>query len=157
MKKRNSLLGFLCVPMFALAQQTLATSGGEATGEAGTSSYTYGQVFYMVASSSDVSIIQGVQQPFEVSVTLSVVGIGDNIHLDYYPNPVVDYLNLNIKGMDVSGLLYELFDAGGKLVGSGRLKRAETQIYMGSLQQAMYQLKIRNSNRTIKIFKIIKN
>ena len=156
MKTTIILISILAFPIVGFSQHTLSASGGEAVWSGGTSSYTYGQVFYQTESTSTSSLSQGVQQPFEISIISSLADIGSKIHLEYYPNPVIDYLNLNVHGMEVLGLRYELFDASGRLVGFGNLENSETLINLDYLSSAIYQFKITNSEQGLKTFKLIK-
>ena len=68
MKTTIILISILAFPIVGFSQHTLSASGGEAVGSGGTSSYTYGQVFYQTESTSTSSLSQGVQQPFEISI-----------------------------------------------------------------------------------------
>ena len=54
------------------AQESPTAAGGEATGTGGTSSYSVGQVVYTTATGTNGSLAQGVQQPYEISVTNSI-------------------------------------------------------------------------------------
>jgi len=49
------------------AQVAIPASGGNATGTGGTVSYSVGQVFYTINTGTTGFIVQGVQQPFEIS------------------------------------------------------------------------------------------
>ena len=66
----KTILVLICSIIFsfsAQSQDTVAISGGEATGSGGTSSYTLGQVFYTVTNANSGSISQGVQQNFRIA------------------------------------------------------------------------------------------
>jgi hypothetical protein len=52
------------------AQTGIAAGGGNATGSGGSVSYSIGQVFYMMNTGTTGSVLQGVQQPWEISQTL---------------------------------------------------------------------------------------
>ena len=70
------------------AQHAFPVTGGEASGTGGTVSYTLGQVWYTTLNSNDVSITQGVQQPFEI---LEITGLpsstGITLDVSLFPNP----------------------------------------------------------------------
>lgn len=71
MRTRPTLLLalLLCCTTHAHAQQTAATSGGDATGTGGMVSWTLGQSAYEPTTGSGGSVYRGVQQPYEWLVT----------------------------------------------------------------------------------------
>ena len=139
------------------AQQTTLPSGGEAAGTGGTVSYSIGQAAYITNTGVNGSVAEGVQQPYEISVVTGVEQT--NIHLSafIYPNPVIDKLVLNMKDNSFSGLIYQLFDANGKLILMKEITETETSIQTQQLSAGTYFLKIMRSDKEIKSFKIIKN
>lgn len=140
------------------AQETLSTSGAEATGSGGSVSYTIGQVFYTANTGTNGSVSQGTQQPFEISV---VTGIKEaekiSLQCIAYPNPTTEFLTLKIESYEVENLKYEIFDINGKLLQSQKIESIETEISMKNYVSGNYFLKITNGNSEIKKFKIIKN
>lgn len=138
------------------AQQGTAASGGEASGTGGTVSYTVGQVDYMAISVTGYGKVdQGIQQAFEIfSVGIDDQG-GINLTSTVYPNPAVESLTLKIDG-EITGLVYQLYDDNGKLIGSEKIEGSETTIDMSQLAVARYFLKIINNNKELKTFKVIK-
>lgn len=150
------LLGFgLAV---ANAQQSTNASGGKASGSGGTATYSVGQVVYTIATGSNGSLIQGVQQPFEISVVLGVEE-AENVSLNLmaYPNPAKDRLTLKVGNQDGQNLSFLLFDLTGKLLHNAKVKSNETVINMQDYQSGIYFLKIFNTSKEIKTFKILKN
>jgi len=149
------------------AQSSFSASGGNASGSGGTVSYTAGQVVYTSVTGTNGIVIQGVQQPFEISV---VTGIEEasNITLEWsvYPNPASDILKINL-GKTENGdlkseyLRYRLYDISGKVLLEDKLDGIETTIQMGGLSSSTYILKIiqtkSGSLKELKTFKIIKN
>ena len=57
---------FFFITQIIFSQETLSTSGGNASGLGGSSSFTVGQVFYTSNSSIAGFVSQGVQQAFEI-------------------------------------------------------------------------------------------
>lgn len=155
--KNISILFFLMVLFNVNAQQTIVTSGGEASGVGGKVSYSIGQVVYNTYSSADFSITQGVQQPYEISVVLETEKINDiNIQLSVFPNPTSYLINLKVENYDFDMLAYRLYDINGKLYTFKTITQLETKIEMGNFPSAIYFLKILKNNKEIKVFKIIK-
>ena len=103
----------LCSIFFTLfsanAQQATVTSGGNATGTGGTSSYSVGQIAYTIITGAGGSINQGVQQPYE----FFTLGNDDfpeiQLTMTVYPNPTTSLIKLNIQNYGLENLNYELF------------------------------------------------
>ncbi len=138
------------------AQQATTASGGEATGIGGSASYSVGQVVYTTHVGSNVSVAQGVQQPYEISVTIGLDETGINLNLLAYPNPTTNDLILEIDNYDKT-LSYQLYDIGGKLIESKQITTSTTTIVMNELAAATYFLKVSRNKKEIKTFKILKN
>lgn len=140
------------------AQKSVNATGGNASGSGGSVSYSVGQVVFTTYTATYGSIIQGVQQPFEISVITSLEEAKDiNLAVDAYPNPVSENLTLKIDYIKFSSLNYQLFDANGKLLKKEQITGAETKIAMSNLIQSIYFVKVYNGNKEIKSFKIIKS
>ena len=152
---------FVCLGLNAVYSQNANTaSGGNASGNGGSASYSIGQIVYTTSNGTSGSVAQGVQQPFEISV---VSGIDDNnINLSFtaYPNPTSDMLTLKVNAsttVSIKSLSYQLFDISGKLLESKKIKRDETTISMERLVSSIYFLKVTDGVKEVKTFKIIKN
>ena len=159
MKNKKVILGilFLNLTITAVAQQATTAAGGNASGSGGTAAYSVGQIVYTTNVGLNGSMLQGVQQPYEISI---VYGVEDNIiNIDFnlYPNPTLDFLTLTVGTIDFSVLSFELFDGNGKLVENKKITIANENIYLEHLSSGAYYLKIININKEIKTFKIIKN
>ncbi len=139
------------------AQETITASGGEATGD-GSASYTVGQVFYQTHTGDDGSVAEGVQQPYEISVVVSIEeAAGINLSLSAYPNPTKDFLTLEINDYDSEKLSYKIYDINGKLIDNRIITENQTSIDMSNFVSAVYFLSVIDNNKEIKNFKIIKN
>lgn len=152
---------FACLfaqPFSGLAQISVNTTGGEATGSGGTVSYSVGQLFFSSHFGATGSVTQGVQQPYVIeSVTGMDEANGIILSALAYPNPVVDYLILQINNFDLMGLRYLLYDMNGRLLQSQLIVADQTNISMGNLASGAYFLKVVQKNQEVKTFKIIKN
>jgi hypothetical protein len=139
------------------AQEVVSASGGNASGNGGSTSYTVGQVFYTTNSATTGSVAQGIQQPFEISV-VTAIEEGKEISLNCmaYPNPATDFLILKIEGAVQPQCILSLYDSHGKLLQVKKVESNETTIPMGHLVSATYFLKVVQNSKEIKSFKIIK-
>lgn len=160
MKKNTKPVALLLVG-FGLttvqAQQAPNASGGDASGSGGSVAYSVGQVVYSTQTGTTGSIIQGVQQPYEISVVLGLEDHQISLNMQTYPNPTTDFLTLNIGDNDVSNLSFQLFDLTGKLIESKKITNTIETIRMENLSSAIYFLKVSKNQKEVKTFKLIKN
>lgn len=142
------------------AQESLNSSGGEASGDGGTVSYSVGQVSYSTHTGTNGSVAEGVQQPYEISVVIGIEELGISLQIIAYPNPVSDHLILKFSD-DISigkdRWRASLYDMKGSIIKQQILVSNETTIDMADMQSATYVLKVINDNNEVKTFKIIKN
>ena len=156
-KKLKTCIAFLLLSLGGLqAQEAVLTSGGEATGNGGTVSYSIGQVTY-TAVGTNGSVTQGVQQVYEITTVLGMEFTNITLEVSIYPNPTTDYLNLKVENEKGESLSYQLFDMNGRLVDTQKLIGNATTINMEAFQTSTYLLKVTNDQTTIKTFRIIKN
>jgi hypothetical protein len=138
------------------AQESLNGSGGNATGSAGTSSYSIGQLFYNTNNGSGGSEAQGVQQPYEIYNTGIDKAKDISLVCSTYPVPASDILTLVVKNTDTGKLSYQLYDLKGNIIDQNNIVSDETHISMTSYTAGTYFLKIISQNTEVKTFKIIK-
>ena len=140
------------------AQESVNATGGNASGSGGSVSYSIGQVAYQTQTGTNGSVVQGVQQPYEISVVTGIEEAkGINLLVSAYPNPTTDYLTLSIDGFDRSNLSYQLYNMNGKLILNEKITGNQTSIVMSTLVPATYFVKVIQRNKDVKVFKIIKN
>lgn len=139
------------------AQESLNTTGGDASGSGGSVSYSVGQLVYMTNTETSGSAAQGVQQPYEISVVTAVEqAIGINLSITAYPNPAIDNLTLSIKEFEILNLGYRLYNIQGQLLKSEIITEKQTTIYVGDLSPAVYFLRVVQDRNEVKVFKINK-
>jgi hypothetical protein len=140
------------------AQETISTTGGNASGSGGSVCYSVGQVVYNTNTGTTGTVTQGVQQPYEISVSSGIEETqGIILSCSAFPNPTTDFLTLKAENYDKENLSYQLYDTDGKLLENKKIEGDETSIDMSSLSPATYFLKVIDNNKEVKIFKIIKN
>ena len=140
------------------AQVAIPSSGGNASGSGGSVSYSVGQVVYTSGIGTNGSVAQGVQQPYEISVETGLeVAKGITLQCSAYPNPATDFVKLMVENYTIEKLTCQLYDMNGKLLKNKKVEGNETSIDMSNLAIATYFLKVTQSNKEIKTFKIIKN
>ena len=76
MKQQRKILSIFFLLGFCIAtvqgQQTIPATGGNASGSGGSVSYTVGQILSSSISGANGSVVQGVQQPYEISVVTAL-------------------------------------------------------------------------------------
>lgn len=157
-KKTITSVAFLLLGLGGLhAQESVNTSGGDATGSGGTIAYSVGQVVYTTHTGSTGSVAQGVQHAYEI-FTVGIKETELSISLTAFPNPTMDNLTLQINDYNNEKLSYQLFDMQGKQLSSGQVTAQQTQIKMNSLPSATYFINLVNQeNKKVQSFKIVKN
>ena len=157
-KKTITNVVFLLLGLGGLyAQETVTTTGGEATGTGGKASYSVGQVVYTANIGTNGSVAQGVQQPYEISTTTGVNETAINLELSVYPNPTTNYLQLKVESEKLESLTYQLIDLQGKVIENKTVNSNYTNISLEGQATATYFLNVVKNNQLVKTFKIIKN
>jgi hypothetical protein len=158
-KKGLRTLFILCFILTAsYSQTTIPAAGGNSTGTGGSASYSIGQTFYSTNSDSSGFEIQGVQQPYEISVVIGLEEAKEiTLECIVYPNPTHEFIKLKVQSYKVEDLSYQIFDINGKLIECKAINASETSIPMSNFIPATYFLKILHGQKEIKTFKIIKN
>jgi len=144
----------------ANAQHSVNTTGGNASNENGTVSYSIGQIVYSAYADSDGKVSEGVQQPYEIFLITSVEELEElDLELTVFPNPVVDQLHLILTAQDLlqlSDFHYRLLNLNGKTLKSETIISELTLIDMSRKQPGVYFLQLHASGENIGLFKIIK-
>lgn len=157
--KFSVILLLIVIPIMNLAaQESITASGGNATGNIGSVSYSLGQVVFSFKTGIDGWVIEGVQQPYEIS-SISGVKEAFNINLicTVYPNPATDLLILKVETLIWKNLSYKLIDINGKVLQNKKINSYESSISLIQITAGIYFLKVYDNRRNIKTFKIIKN
>jgi hypothetical protein len=155
MRKTALVVCLLFATQLIYSQEAIPTSGGEATGGGGSSSYSVGQLVYTTNTGSG-TVTQGVQQSVELFTLSNPELTTVNLSAITYPNPTSDYLTLKITDSALDNLSYKLIDINGKAIATGTITNADTQIAMQQLAIGMYICKVKQNNKELKTFKIIK-
>lgn len=159
MKLKLSAFLFLGVGLGAVtAQESVNATGGNASGSGGSVSYSIGQVTYQTLTANNVTVTQGVQQPFEISVVTMLEEAKDiNLSVSVFPNPSTDHLTLLIGEFEISNLSYQLYDINGKILQNEQITGNSMNIATSNLAPANYFVKVMQGNKEVKTFKITKN
>ncbi len=142
----------------ASAQSDFVPVGGIATGASGSVTYTVGQIAVQSANNGDKSVLEGVQQPYEIQT----VGVdeypGITLEAMVYPNPTQHCINLRIANYEflANGLTTQFYDANGRLLQTQTVSESLTSYDLGAYPAATYQLRVLDGKRLLKTFKVVK-
>jgi hypothetical protein len=138
-------------------QGTIPATGGNASGTGGSVTYTVGQIADSVITGTTGFIIQGVQQPYEIS-TVTAIEDTDDITLGYsvYPNPTEGIIRLVIKSFNDGDFRFQLYNLNGTVLQEKEVTDEETEISMESHTSAVYFLRVIRDDNEVKVFKIVK-
>lgn len=153
-------LCWLCFVLLGLRSQTIqnyviASGGGHAQSANFNVSMTIGEPVIETFYSTQKHLTQGFHQHFVMATIIE-----DNPALSditMFPNPVEQYLTLNIPGGSNLKLMILLFDMNGKLLFYREINEEVVTIDFTSYMAAIYFLEIRYTQQNIrKVWKIVK-
>ena len=152
--------------VFAYAQEDIVapknlssinTTGASAYGNNGSVSYSVGQVFFTSDNQSSGTIDQGVQQTFtENKELLQLPDQEKSVEITAYPNPMTNYLSIDLDSFNDKKYAYKLFDLNGRLVKENILTNTLNTITAVNLPSSTYVLRVYADKKPIRTFKIIK-
>lgn len=148
------LLNFSAV--FIYSQQATIAMGGDASSNAGSIAFTVGNLTNSSSGGANGSISQSIQSPYQINDLTGGKVPEIQLYLNIFPNPVNDYLILEVDRIDLSSS-YALYDLTGKIIISNEILQKKTYIYMKNYVKNIYFLKIYRNKTLIKSFKIIKH
>lgn len=155
--KHLLLIPLLFLSVVTLAQQGVITAGGNATGSGGSASYTVGQVAWNIYTGTNGSVLQGIQQPYEISVISGIEDFDITLNFVVYPNPTTGVVTLDINDTESNGLMYQLYSMPGVLLQEKNVESVETEINLEPYSSSIYFLRVIKDQIVIKLFKIVKN
>ena len=161
MKKFYSLIFIMLGVMPAFAQSAIVPVGGDAQSNGGSVSYTVGQIAVQTVTNSNgsITIVEGVQQPYEIQT----VGVDayPQIALDavVYPNPTDNVAQLRLNGFEIpaDGLRANLYDGNGKRLQTIPVTDDLTTFQIGQYATGTYYLEVRDEKRILKTFKVVRS
>lgn len=159
MNKIKISLTIFCLGIFLdmFAQQSVHTSGGNGNGSGGSVSYSIGQISYKATVGTNVKVIEGVQQPFEIQIITGLNNqLANDLNIKVYPNPTLDFITLNVDDLSQGNIYFRLYDMHGRLIENGEVLQNQTQLNLNFLPAAPYLLKVLSRKREIRTFKIFK-
>ncbi len=148
-------LVYFAIAFQGSAQQSVNSSGGDATGSGGSSAYSIGQVVYTSNSSATGTISQGVQQAYEI-YALGIDNEKQDLILNLYPNPTSQFITLDMNTSDLQNYSVQLTDMHGKLIQEIENLQSKTEMNLNNLPTASYYLILTKGKSVIETYKIVK-
>ena len=156
------LLLFTWVDLFSqsLSHQVIVPVAGLQTSADVHYSHTAGEVAVEVFSSPDLILTQGFQQP-GISLTKEKPPPGNGVKV--YPNPVTDFVTLEIFGTGTRTFVIEFYNISGTIIRTDKLDFIDQywfcqQFSVGSFSKGLFFIRISSTdgliNRTFKIEKL---
>ena len=136
-------------------QNALSTTGGHFKSTGGSTSFTVGQVAYVLKKGTGSYLNEGVQQVY----TKKTTPIEELVYLkevQLYPNPTQETFNLIISTKEDVQIRYTIMDYLGKEIRNGNILSEKSEISLRDLPAGNYfiSLKSKKENRIFKIVKI---
>lgn len=157
MRSRFYLFIIALLAAFPLAaQQHTVASGGEASGIGGTVSFTVGQIETTTASDASASVAEGVQQPYEISLSTGLEESSADFSVQVYPNPSSNEIMVCTDRQDRSGLRCRLVDMNGKLLGEQQMLASPVIFPVQALASGTYRITVYDQNKILTAFTVIK-
>jgi hypothetical protein len=156
-KLSAGLLLYLLIATIVSGKSTSNTTGETASGTGGSVTYSVGQTAYSDQTGTNGFIIQGVQQPYKISV-LTAIDNKDDISLacSVYPNPTGGNIKLIIKSLGDEDFWFRLYNLHGTIMMEGKVAGEETEISMDDLSSATYFLRVLKDDCEVKLFRVVK-
>jgi hypothetical protein len=159
MKTKKQLLIFLISSLFGgnlIGQNSINSTGGNASGAGGTVSYSVGQIDFNAQTGTNGSINQGVQHPLEF-YPLSLQENTIDFSVILYPNPTVAELYVDLIDVTYDNVFYTLTDASGKIIETKEIQNSQFSISLNELNRANYFLSFIRDGKVLNSYQIIKN
>ena len=146
---------FISFGFSSFGQNALSAAGGHFKSNGGSTSFTVGQVAYVLKKGTGSYLNEGVQQVYSKKTT----PIEELVYLkevQLYPNPTQETFNLIISTKEDVQVRYTIMDYLGKEIRNGNILSEKSEISLRDLPSGNYfiSLKSKKENRIFKIVKI---
>ncbi|MFN5091134.1 MAG: T9SS type A sorting domain-containing protein [Bacteroidota bacterium] len=139
----------------SFGQNALSSTGGHIKSTGGSTSFTVGQVAYVLKKGNGSYLNEGVQQVY----TKKTTPIEELVYLkevQLYPNPTQETMTLILSSKVDVQVRYTIMDYLGKEIRNGNILSEKSEISLRDLPSGNYfiSLKSKKENRIFKIVKI---
>ena len=146
---------FISFGFSSFGQNALSAAGGHFKSSGGSTSFTVGQVAYVLKKGTGSYLNEGVQQVY----TKKTTPIEELVYLkevQLYPNPTQETMTLILSSKEDIQVRYTIMDYLGKEIRNGNILSEKSEISLRDLPAGNYfiSLKSKKENRIFKMVKI---
>jgi hypothetical protein len=146
---------FISFGFSSFGQNALSAAGGHFKSSGGSTSFTVGQVAYVLKKGTGFYLNEGVQQVY----TKKTTPVEELVYLkevQLYPNPTQETMTLILSSKEDIQVRYTIMDYLGKEIRNGNILSEKSEISLMDLPAGNYfiSLKSKKENRIFKIVKI---
>ena len=146
---------FISLGFSSFGQNALSAAGGYLKTTGGSTSFTVGQVAYVLKKGTGSYLNEGVQQVY----TKKTTPIEELVYLkevQLYPNPTQETMTLILSSKEDVQVRYTIMDYLGKEIRNGNILSEKSEISLRDLPAGNYfiSLKSKKENRIFKMVKI---
>jgi hypothetical protein len=146
---------FISFGFSSFGQNAISSTGGHFKSSGGSTSFTVGQVAYVLKKGTGFYLNEGVQQVY----TKKTTPIEELVYLkevQLYPNPTQETMTLILSSKEDIQVRYTIMDYLGKEIRNGNILSEKSEISLRDLPSGNYfiSLKSKKENRIFKIVKI---
>jgi hypothetical protein len=145
---------FISFGFSSFGQNALSAAGGHFKTNGGSTSFTVGQVAYVLKKGTGSYLNEGVQQVY----TKKTTPIEELVYLkevQLYPNPTQETMTLILSSKEDIQVRYTIMDYLGKEIRNGNILSEKSEISLRDLPAGNYFISLK-SKKEIRIFKMVK-
>jgi hypothetical protein len=138
----------------SFAQNAISSTGGHFKTTGGSTSFTVGQVAYVLKKGNGSYLNEGVQQVY----TKKTTPVEELVYLkevQLYPNPTQETMTLILSSKEDIQVRYTIMDYLGKEIRNGNILSEKSEISLRDLPSGNYFISLK-SKKEIRIFKMVK-
>jgi hypothetical protein len=137
--------------------QTLTTAGEHFVGLNYQLEWTLGELQTETYEANGISLTQGFQQSnLNKMLSNNVKSELNSTYISAFPNPATNYVLFKIENTEINNLKLCITDILGKTIYDSNLISNNTQIDLTKYKKGVYTFLIKENNKIVKIFKIIR-
>ena len=145
---------FISFGFSSFGQNALSAAGGHFKTSGGSTSFTVGQVAYVLKKGTGSYLNEGVQQVY----TKKTTPVEELVYLkevQLYPNPTQETMTLILSSKEDIQVRYTIMDYLGKEIRNGNILSEKSEISLRDLPSGNYFISLK-SKKEIRIFKMVK-
>lgn len=150
------LLLSVIMTLTANAQELISNSGGYYSNSSGSLAWSVGEAIISTISDGTDTLTQGFHQS-RFEITSISENTEENFNIQFFPNPVEDYFNIQIENSDISNFSFVLYDSHGKILCNEKITDKLSKVNMSNYTAANYFVTVFHNGISVNSIQIIKN